>query len=77
MPRAMPPAPGHFDAEVAELVRVLRGYGVLTEMRLAELVHAASWPEHTFKTALRAGVDGGRVKRLGGGLYEVGEAEIG
>jgi hypothetical protein len=66
----------HRDVEVDEIVRVLRGYGVLTGERLADLVHAGAWPEHTFKTALRAGIDSGRVKALAGDLYELGEREL-
>jgi hypothetical protein len=63
------------DVEVDEIVRVLRGYGVLTGERLADLVHAGTWAEHTFKTALRSAIDSGRVTSLGGDLYELTEQE--
>jgi hypothetical protein len=63
------------DVEVEEIVRALRGYGVLTGERLAEAVNADSWPEHTFKTALRSAIDAGRVASLAGGLYELTERE--
>lgn len=69
--------PDRLDVEVEEIVRGLRGYGVLTYDRLAELVDAGSWPEHTFKTALRRAIDTGRVAKLDGDLYELTERERG
>jgi hypothetical protein len=72
------PVEGRHDrhgVEVEEIVRALRGYGVLTSERLAEAVNADNWPEHTFKTALRSAIDGGRVAALAGGLYELTERE--
>ena len=67
--------PDRLDVEIEEIVRCLRGYGVLTGERLAELVNADSWPEHTFKSALKCAIEHDRVARLDGDLYELTEQE--
>jgi hypothetical protein len=59
------------EAEVEEIVRALRGYGVLTRARLAEICGAAHWSDLGFRRALAQAVSSGRVRRLGDHLYEV------
>ena len=68
-------AHSQFDAEVEMLVRALRSYGVLTRDRLAEAAHADHWTGPIFEMALAQGVAERRIKRLGDGLYELGESE--
>lgn len=62
------------DAECAELVRVLRGYGVLTRDRLRELSGARHWCGPRFESALEHAVESGRIRRLSDELYEIDEA---
>jgi 3-phenylpropionate/trans-cinnamate dioxygenase ferredoxin reductase subunit len=61
------------EVEVEDVVRALRGYGVLTRARLVEACGAAHWPDRSFTQALREAVSTGRVKRLGDDLYEIPE----
>lgn len=78
MPRSFAQVNGartHVDAEVEDIVRTLRGYGVLTRERLAEMSHAGRWRESTFDLALASAVDAGRVRRLSDELYELSEAD--
>ena len=58
------------EAEAADIVRVLRGYGVLTKRSLTELCHAGRWRERKFEDALSLAVSHGLVRRLGSELYE-------
>jgi hypothetical protein len=60
------------DPEVADLVRALRGYGVLSRADLLERSGARNWPVEGFNAALWRGVEGGVIRELGGGLYEAG-----
>jgi hypothetical protein len=60
------------DPELADLVRALRGYGVLTRAELLEHSGARSWSDQGFNAALRRGVAAGAIKELGDGLFEVG-----
>lgn len=60
------------DPELADLVRTLRSYGVLTREELLERSGARDWPDHGFNTALGRGVAEGTIKELGAGLFEVG-----
>jgi len=59
------------DAEVEDIVRALRDYGVLTRPRLVEVCGAAHWSDAGFKAALAQAIASGRVRRLGDELYEV------
>jgi hypothetical protein len=59
------------EAEIAELTRVLRSYGVLTRDYLEELSGARHWDGAEFECALNDGVRAGRIKRLSPELYEV------
>jgi hypothetical protein len=60
------------DPELADLVRTLRSYGVLTRAALIERAGARNWSDQGFNAALRRGVAGGTIKELGDGLFEVG-----
>jgi len=61
------------EAEVEAVVSALRGYGVLTRARLAEICGAAHWSDSGFRAALAKAVSSGRIRRLGDDLYEIGE----
>ena len=63
----------YYEAEVRQLMRALRGYGVLTRDRLYEAAGAESWNTGTFDGALAAAVRAGEIKRLDGDLYELPE----
>jgi hypothetical protein len=60
------------DPELAELVRTLRSYGVLTRAALLEHSGARHWSDQGFNAALRRGVAEGIIKELIGSLFEVG-----
>lgn len=73
---AVPIRHSRLDAEVDEIVHVLRSYGVLTGPTLAALIGARHWNgESPFGLALKRGIALGRVRRLGDDLYELTEAE--
>jgi len=61
------------DAEVDDIVRTLRTYGVLTRTRLADLSGAVHWSEPDFRRALALAVSSGRVKPLGDELFEISD----
>jgi hypothetical protein len=61
------------EVEVEDVVRALRGYGVLTRARLVGACGAAHWPDRSFTQALGEAVATGRVRRLGEDLYEIPE----
>jgi hypothetical protein len=61
------------DAEIEELVRALRGYGVLTRARLLDVCGATHWSDAGAKRALARAVSTGRIRQLGDDLYEIGE----
>jgi hypothetical protein len=64
------------DADVLELVRTLRSYGVLTKARLAELSGAMHWSsEFVFENALTTAVASGQITKLGDELFELSEPE--
>ncbi len=71
-----PARPSHSrqDAEVEDVVRTLRGYGVLTRARLLELCGAAHWSHGGGRRAVAAAVSSGRIKPLGDDLYEIAES---
>ena len=60
------------DPELADLVRTLRSYGVLTRADLLERSGGHSWSDQGFNAALRRGVAAGAIKELGDSLFEVG-----
>ena len=60
------------DPELADLVRTLRSYGVLTRAELLEHSGARNWSDQGFNAAVRRGVAKGIIKELGGSLFEVG-----
>jgi hypothetical protein len=62
---------GRLEAEVQEIERVLRGYGVLTRERLEEICHARRWREPLFDSALSSAVARGAVLKLTDDLYEL------
>jgi hypothetical protein len=61
------------EAEVEDIVRALRGYGVLTRARLLDVCGAAHWSDAGARRALARAVSTGRIKQLGDDLYEIGE----
>ena len=61
------------EAEVEAVVSALRGYGVLTRGRLAELSGAVHWSDSGFRRALDQAVSSGMILHLGDDLYEIGE----
>jgi hypothetical protein len=63
------------DAEVEDIGRALRGYGVLSRARLVEVCGAVHWPDTGFRQALAQAVASGRVRRLGADLYGTTEPE--
>lgn len=67
-------AHSRMEAELEELTKVLRGFGVLTYDHLKELSGARSWCGPRFDRVLRAGVRDGRIRRLGDQLYELDES---
>lgn len=60
------------DPDLADLIRTLRSYGVLTREELLKRSGARDWSDHGFNTALRRGVAEGTIRELGAGLFEVG-----
>jgi len=60
------------DPELADLVRTLRSYGVLTRAELLEHSGARNWSDQGFNAALRRGVAEGIIKELGDSLFELG-----
>jgi hypothetical protein len=64
------------EAEVEDIVRVLRGYRVLTRARLLEICGAAQWSDTGSKRALTLAVSSGRIRQLGDDLYEIAEPPI-
>ena len=63
------------DAEVEDLVRVLRSFDVLTREALCERAGGSNWPDHQFEFVLKLAISQGRIRKLADGLYELGEAE--
>jgi hypothetical protein len=62
------------EAEVEDLVRALRGYGVLTRTLLLDVCGAAHWSDAGARRALARAVSTGRIRQLGDDLYEIGES---
>jgi osmotically inducible protein OsmC len=61
------------QAEVEDIVRALRRYGVLTRARLLDLCGATRWHDSSGKRALSNAVSSGRIRQLGDDLYELAE----
>jgi osmotically inducible protein OsmC len=61
------------EAEVEDLVRALRRYGVLTRARLLDVCGAAHWSPSAGKRALARAVASGQIKPLGDDLYEIAD----
>ena len=64
------------ETEVDDIVRALRGYGVLTRARLLEICGASHWTDAGARRALALAVSSGRVRQLGDDLYEIVEPPI-
>lgn len=62
------------EAEVEDMVRALRGYGVLTRARLLDVCGATHWSDAGARRALARAVSTGRIRQLGDDLYEIGES---
>ena len=62
------------EAEVENIVRALRGYGVLTRARLLDVCGATHWSDAGATRALARAVSTGRIRQLGDDLYEIGES---
>ena len=61
------------EAEIEDLARALRGYGVLTRARLLDVCRATHWSDAGAKRALARAVSTGRIRQLGDDLYEIAE----
>ena len=61
------------EAEIEDLVRALRGYGVLTRARLLDVCRATHWSDAGAGRALALAVSTGRIRQLGDDLYEIAE----
>jgi osmotically inducible protein OsmC len=61
------------EAEVEDVVRTLRGYGVLTRARLLELCGAGHWSDGGGRRAVADAVSSGRIRQLGDDLYEIAD----
>lgn len=60
-------------AEIEELVRTLRGFGVLTYERLREFSGGEHWSDPSFDAVLGDAVRAGRIRKLSDDLYELDE----
>jgi lipoyl-dependent peroxiredoxin len=63
----------HQEAEVEDIVRALRGYGVLTRARLLDVCGVAHWSDSGAKRAIARAVSSGRIRQLGDDLYAIAE----
>jgi osmotically inducible protein OsmC len=61
------------EAEIEDVVRTLRGYGVLTRARLLELCGAGHWSDGGGRRAVAEAVSSGRIRQLGDDLYEIAD----
>jgi len=72
MPGATSPWPhSRQEAEVDDIVRAVRRYGVLTRTRLLDVCGAAHWPDSGGRRALAHAVSSGRIRQLGDDLYAI------
>lgn len=65
------------DAEIGDLVRTLRGFGVLTYGHLKEFSGGEHWSDPVFDAVLHEAVRSGRIRRLSDDLYELDEEHPG
>jgi hypothetical protein len=66
--------PARLDAEIEEIVHILRRYGVMPVQRVATLAGADYWhADSHFGRALERAVTLKRIRRLGVDLYELTE----
>ena len=63
------------SAAVQQICHRLRSYGILTERTLTELLHPSMWHGDSMRAALREGERAGRIRHLGGGLYDLTDDE--
>jgi osmotically inducible protein OsmC len=61
------------EAEVEDVVRTLRRYGVLTRARLLDLCGAAHWSDGGGRRAVADAVSSGRIRQLGDDLYVIAD----
>ncbi|HKN93575.1 MAG TPA: hypothetical protein VJU60_04510 [Thermoleophilaceae bacterium] len=64
-------AHSRMEAELEELTRVLRSFGVLTYANLKELSGARRWTGPHFDYVLHVAIREGRIRKLGDELYEL------
>ena len=64
------------EAETEDIVHALRTYGVLTRARLLDICGAAHWSDSGVERALAHALSSGRIRQLGGDLYEIAEPPI-
>jgi hypothetical protein len=72
-PTSSPWSHSRQEAEVEDIVRALRRYGVLTRARLLDVCGAAHWSDTGARRAIAQAVASGRIRRLGDDLYEISE----
>jgi hypothetical protein len=69
-------ATDHYSsAAVEQICHKIRSYGILTERTLTEMLHPSMWHGDSLRAALREGERAGRIRHLGGGLYDLTEVE--
>ncbi len=66
-------AHSRMEAELEELTKVLRSFGVLTYHNLKELSGARRWGGPHFDHVLHEGIRAGRIRKLGDELYELAD----
>ena len=66
-------AHSRMEAELEELAKVLRSFGVLTYDNLKELSGARRWCGPHFDHVLHEGIRDGRIRRLSDELYELAD----
>jgi hypothetical protein len=65
----------HGSAAVEQICHKLRSYGILTERTLTEMLHPSVWHGDSMRAVLREAERGGRIRHLGGGLYDLTDSE--
>ena len=67
----------HGSAAIEHVCHRLRSYGILTERALTELLHPAIWADEGMRGILDQAQRAGRVRHLGGGVYDLTDTERG
>jgi hypothetical protein len=75
MPGMSAHAHPHDNAATEDLVRALRGCGVLTRNGLRDAARAGHWESGAFELGLKHAVATGRIRALTPDLFELSEAE--